>query len=138
MIEFTHFSYWQPHENIAWTTWTSKFPNLETNGETWHGVNRIHRIFPLYGVCEGCVIRNHYQYLVESGKEWGEKYSLELVHSDLYYMNIPSMVGARNILIFIDDFPRNTWVYFSKIKFHVFENFKEFSYLFPLILCMHH
>jgi hypothetical protein len=44
-------------------------------------------------------------------------------------MNQPSLVGARYVLTFIDDFSRYTWVYFLKNKDHVFEKFKEFRAL---------
>jgi hypothetical protein len=51
---------------------------------------------------------------------------LELVHSDLCCINLPSLAGARYILTFIDDLSHFTWVYFLKNKNHVFEKFKEF------------
>jgi hypothetical protein len=65
----------------------------------------------------------------EIGKAWREKTQLELVHSDLCTLNKPSLVGARYVLTFIDDFSRYTWVYFLKNKDHVFEKFKEFRAL---------
>jgi len=44
-------------------------------------------------------------------------------------MNKPSLVGAKYILISIDDFSRFTWVYFLKNKNYVFKKFKEFRAL---------
>ena len=44
-------------------------------------------------------------------------------------MSKPSLVGANNILTFIDDFSRFSYVYFLKNKSHVFEKFKEFRAL---------
>ena len=36
---------------------------------------------------------------------------------------------ALNIITFIDDFSRKTWIYFLKAKNEVFEKFKEFKAL---------
>lgn len=44
-------------------------------------------------------------------------------------MNKPSLVGAKDILTFINDLSRFTWVYFVKNKNLVFEKFKEFRNL---------
>jgi hypothetical protein len=54
---------------------------------------------------------------------------MELIHNDLCTMNQPSLIGARYVLTFIDDFPSILWVYFLKNKDHVFEKFKEFRAL---------
>ena len=40
-------------------------------------------------------------------------------------MKNPSLVGAKYMLTFIDDFYMYTWVYFLKNKSRVFEKFKE-------------
>ena len=57
------------------------------------------------------------------------KKTIELVHSDLCYMNKPSVSNARYILTFIYDFSRYTWVYLFKNKSHTFQKFKEFMAL---------
>ena len=54
---------------------------------------------------------------------------LELVHSDLCYINKPSLVGARYVLTFINDLSCFTWVYFLENKSHIFEGVKEFRAL---------
>jgi hypothetical protein len=51
---------------------------------------------------------------------------MELVHSDIYFINLPTLASSRDILTFIDDFSLFTWIYFLKKKNLVFEKFKEF------------
>ena len=58
------------------------------------------------------------------------KQILELVHSDVFgHMNVPSLGKSMYYVSFIDDFSRNTWIYFLKKKFEVFDRFKEFKAL---------
>lgn len=80
-------------------------------------------------MCEGCVLGKHHWAAFEIGKAWRVNTQLELIHSDLCTLNHPSLVSARYLLAFIDDFPRYTWVYFLKNKGHVFEKLKEFMAL---------
>ena len=52
---------------------------------------------------------------------------LELVHSDVFgHMSVPSLGKSVYYVSFIDDFSRNTWIYFSRKKSEVFDRFKEF------------
>jgi hypothetical protein len=89
----------------------------------------LHKVVPLDGVCGGCMIGKHNQATFGIGKSWREKTKLELVHSDLYSLNKPSLVGAWYLLTLIDDLTKYTWVYFLKNKSCVFEKFKEFRAL---------
>ena len=58
------------------------------------------------------------------------KQILELVHSDLFGpMKVPSLGKSVYYVSFIDDFSRNTWIYFLKKKSKVFDKFKEFKAL---------
>jgi hypothetical protein len=55
---------------------------------------------------------------------------LQLVHSDVFGpVLVPSLGKSVYYVSFIDDFLRNTWIYFLKKKFEVFEKFKEFKAL---------
>jgi len=55
---------------------------------------------------------------------------LQLVHSDLFGpMSIPSLGKSVYCVSFIDNFSRNTWIYFLRNKYEVFEKFKEFKAL---------
>ena len=59
-----------------------------------------------------------------------KKQILELIHSDVFgLVPIPSLGGSLYYVIFIDDFSRNTWLYFLKKKSEVFSKFKEYKAL---------
>jgi hypothetical protein len=59
-----------------------------------------------------------------------EKGILELIHSDvLRPVPIPSLGKSVYYVSFIDDFSRNTWIYFLRNKSEVFDKFKEFKAL---------
>jgi hypothetical protein len=93
--------------------------------ETQKMIVGLPNFFPHEGVCKSCVLGKHHQAPFESGKVWRAQNLLELVHSDVCYINIPSLAGARYILTFIDDLSHFTWVYFLKNMNLVFEKFKE-------------
>jgi hypothetical protein len=67
------------------------------------------KVFPLEGVYKGCVLGKLHQTPFDSGKAWQAQNPLELVHSDVFCINLPSLVGARYILTSIDDFYCFTW-----------------------------
>jgi hypothetical protein len=55
---------------------------------------------------------------------------LQLVHSDVFGpVSVPSLGKSMYYVSFIDDFSRNTWIYFLRKKFEVFDKFKEFKAL---------
>ena len=55
---------------------------------------------------------------------------LELVHSDVFGpVSVPSLGKSVYYVSFIDDFSRNTWIYFLRKKSEVFDKFKEFKAL---------
>ena len=55
---------------------------------------------------------------------------LELVHSDVFGpVKVPLLGKSVYYVSFIDDFSRNTWRYFLKKKYEVFEKFKDFKAL---------
>jgi len=58
------------------------------------------------------------------------KQILELVHSDVFgSVKVPLLGKSMYYVSFIDEFSRNTWIYFLKKKFEVFDRFKEFKAL---------
>jgi hypothetical protein len=82
------------------------------------------------GVCEGCILGKHIEEKFEKGKARRASSSLELVHSDLMGpFSHPSIIKARYVLAFIDDYSCYTWVYFLKQKSEVFEHLKDFKAL---------
>jgi transposase InsO family protein len=55
---------------------------------------------------------------------------LQLVHNDVFGpVTIPSLGKFVYYVSFIDDFLRNTWIYFLRKKYEVFDKFKEFKAL---------
>ena len=80
----------------------------------------IHEIF-LYG--------KHNQVRFPYGAKRANKI-LELLHSDVFGpMLVPSLGKSMYYVSFIDEFSRNTWMYFLRKKSKVFDRFKEFKAL---------
>jgi len=52
------------------------------------------------------------------------------VHNDVFgLVKVPSLGKSMYYVSFIDDFSRNTWIYFLKKKSEAFDRFKEFKAL---------
>jgi len=52
------------------------------------------------------------------------------VHGNVFGpVKVPSLGKSMYYVSFIDDFSRNTWIYFLKKKSEVFDRFKEFKVL---------
>jgi hypothetical protein len=55
---------------------------------------------------------------------------LQLVHSDNFGpVSVPSLGKSMYYVSFIDEFSRNTWIYFLRNKSEVFDRFKYFKSL---------
>ena len=55
---------------------------------------------------------------------------LELVYSDVFGpVSVPSLGKSVYYVSFIDEFSRNTWIYFLRKKYEVFDKFKEIKAL---------
>jgi transposase InsO family protein len=55
---------------------------------------------------------------------------LQLVHNDVFGpVSVPSLGKYVYYVSFIDEFSRNTWIYFLRKKYEVFDRFKEFKAL---------
>ena len=81
------------------------------------------------GVCKGCAKGKNTKKTFPSRKR-KEKGILEIIHSDVCGpMSSSSLRGYVYYVSFIDDFSRNTWIYFMKNKDEVFSKFKEFKSL---------
>jgi hypothetical protein len=66
--------------------------------------------------CEHCIYRKQSQVRFPSGVT-REKGILELVHSYVFgSVSVPSLGGSMYYVSFIDDFSRNTWIYFLRKK----------------------
>lgn len=82
-----------------------------------------------FDFCENCVYGKQNRVSFPSGGK-RVKQILELVHSDMFgRIKVPSLGKSVYYVSFIDDFSRNTWIYFLNKKFEVFDKFKEFNAL---------
>jgi hypothetical protein len=84
-----------------------------------------------FDFCEHCVYGNKNWVRFPSSATRVEGI-LQLVHSDVFGpMPVPSLGKSVYYVSFIDDFSRNTWIYFLINKYEVFDRFKEFK---PLVV----
>ena len=82
-----------------------------------------------FDLCEHYAYGKHNRVSFPSGAKRVNKI-LELVHSDVFGpVSVPSLGKSIYYVSFIDDFSRNTWIYFLRKKFEVFYRFKEFKAL---------
>jgi hypothetical protein len=82
-----------------------------------------------FDFCEHCVYVKHNWVRFPSGATRAEGI-LQLVHSDVFGpVSVPSLGKSMYYVSFIDDFSRNTWIYFLKKKSEVFDRFKELKSL---------
>ena len=54
------------------------------------------------------------------------EHALELVHTDVCYVDAPSYRGGQYFVTFIDDFSRKVWAFVLTSKDQVLSVFKEF------------
>jgi hypothetical protein len=82
-----------------------------------------------FDFCENCIYGKHNRVRFPSGATRA-KGILELIHSDVFGpVPVPSLGKSVYYVSFIDDFSRNTWIYFLRKKSEVFDKFKEFKAL---------
>jgi transposase InsO family protein len=77
--------------------------------------------------CEHFIYGKHDRVRFSSGAT-SAKGILELIHSDVFgHVFVPSLGKYVYYVSLIDDFSRNTWIYFLRNKYEVFDKFKEFK-----------
>jgi hypothetical protein len=82
-----------------------------------------------FDFCEHCIYEKQNQVRFTSGASRVEGI-LQLVHSNVFGpVSVPSLGKYVYYVSFIDDFSRNTWIYFLRKKSEVFDKFKEFKAL---------
>jgi hypothetical protein len=82
-----------------------------------------------FDFCEHCVYGKKNWVRFPSGAKRAEGI-LELVHSDVFGpVLVPSLGKYVNYVSFIDYLSRNTWIYLLRMKYEVFDRFKEFNSL---------
>jgi hypothetical protein len=82
-----------------------------------------------FDFCEHCVYgkQNRVGFPSCATREEG---LLRLVHNDVFVpVSVPSLGKSMYYVSFMDEFSRNTWIYFLKNKSEVFDRFKEFKAL---------
>ena len=80
------------------------------------------------GVCKGCVKGKNKKKTFPSS-ESKAKGILEIIHSNICGPMSSSSLSRYILCFFIDDFSRNTCIYFMKNKDEAFSKFKEFKAL---------
>ena len=81
------------------------------------------------GFCKGCA-KGKNTNKTFSSSENKEKGILEIIHSNVCGpMSSSSLSEYVYYVSFIDNFSRNTWIYFMKNKYEVFNKFKELKSL---------
>ena len=113
--------------------WHQRLVNIGEKGlRILHGngmVEGMSNISLDFDFCEHCVYRKQNWVSFPSGAKRANKI-LELVHNDVFgLVSIPSLGKSVYYVSFIDDFSRNTWIYFLRKKYEVFDGFKEFKAL---------
>jgi hypothetical protein len=69
-----------------------------------------------FDLCENCVYGEHNRVIFTFGAT-REEGILQLVHSDVFgHVSVPSLGKYLYYVSFIDDFSRNTWIYFLRKK----------------------
>jgi hypothetical protein len=80
-------------------------------------------------LCEHCIYGKQNWVRFPSGAT-REKGILELIHSDVFGpVPVPSLGKFVYYVSFIDDFLRNTWIYFLENKYEVLVNLKSLRLL---------
>ena len=77
--------------------------------------------------CESCQLGKHARSSFQNKKNNQSKYPFEIVHSDIWGPSrVPSVLGFRYCITFIDDFSRCTWLYLMKDRSELFDIFQNF------------
>jgi hypothetical protein len=81
------------------------------------------------GVCKGYALGKNAKGSFSSSYN-RSKGILDIIHSDVCrQIMVPYLGNFLYYVIFIDDYSRNTWIYFLKAKDEVFNEFQEFKAL---------
>ena len=92
-------------------------------------VEGVSNCTPDFDFCEHCIYGKQNRLRFPSGVTRA-KGILNLIHSDVFGpVPVPSLGKFMYYVSFIDDFSRNTWIYFPRKKSKVSDKFKEFKAL---------
>jgi hypothetical protein len=113
--------------------WHQRLENIGEKGlRTLHGKGMVEGMSNCtldFDFCEHCIYgkQNRVRFPSSATREKG---IFDLIHSDVFgLVSVPSLGKYVYYVSFIDDFSRNTWIYFHIKKSEVFDKFKEFKAL---------
>ena len=75
--------------------------------------------------CVDCLVGKQNRVAFHSRPPMRRECALELVHTDVYYVDAPSHRGGQYFVTFIDDFSRSLWAFVLKSKDQELSVFKE-------------
>jgi hypothetical protein len=113
--------------------WHQRLGHIEEKGlRLLHSKGMVEGMsnYPMdFDLCEHCVYGKH-NWVIFPSTGMRVEGILQLVHSDVFGpVSVPSLGKLVYYVSFIDDFSRNTWMYFLIKKSEVFDRFKEFKAL---------
>jgi hypothetical protein len=108
--------------------WHQRLGHIEEKGlRLLHGKGMVEGMSKCsldFDLCEHCVYGKKNWVIFPSGVMREERI-LQLVHSDIFgLVSVPSLGKFVYYVSFIDEFSRNTWIYFLRNKSEVFDRFK--------------
>jgi len=114
--------------------WNFIFGNLNFGGQkmlhTKDMVKCLSLIEKPERIREGCIYGKQHRESFRVGKSYRVKYSLEIIHSNIFgAMQSRSIGDGTYFMTFIDDFSRKTWIYFLKHKSDTLGCFQQFKSL---------
>ena len=77
--------------------------------------------------CLDCLVGKHNIAAFHSRPPRRREVALELVHTDVCYVDAPSHRDGQYFVTFIDDYSRKLWAFVLKSKDEVLSFFKEFQ-----------
>jgi hypothetical protein len=97
---------------------------------------------PLLLHCEPCIVGRHHANPFPKKASHHATRLLQRIHSDVHMIPVPTSLGYRYWVTFIDDWSRYGWTYLLKHKSDVFKAFKAFKAFVELqysvsIECLH-
>jgi hypothetical protein len=102
----------------------------------WKGLQILPRKGMVEGMSNFSLDSNFFEHSVYGNKNWvkfpsgamREEGILQLVHNDVFGpMIVPSLGKNVYYVSFTDEFCKNTWIYFLRKKYEVFDKFKDFK-----------
>ena len=75
--------------------------------------------------CVDCLVKKQNKAAFHLRPPKRREVALELVHTDVCYVDAPSHIGGQYFITFIDDYSRKLWAFVLKSKDQILSHFKE-------------